>query len=141
MTSTDVTVDFERAAAMRRAVRAAVDAKLDAGTTPEPGVFKEMLHLLVAVGLLSPEQARALWEAVTGGTYLGLPPIPWPDSPVPLNLYDIIRAKLDRRHAEVSEVDFSLGDLFHIGEMITAVAHAVEEAAHALADLWHTIAG
>ena len=141
MTTTDVSYDFEQAAAMRRAVRAAVDAKLDATAMPTPGAYKDMLHVLVAVGLLSPEQARALWEALTGHTFVPLPPIPWPDAGVELNLYDLIRAKLDRAHAAAGEVDSVVDDFLAVGHLLVEVVHAVEDAADAVAGLWHAIFG
>jgi len=141
-TATDVSLDFERAAALRRAVRdSSVDAKLDVKAAVDSGIFKEALHLLVGIGMLSAEQARALWEAITGGTFVPLPAIPWPDSAAELGLYDAIRAKLERAHAAAGEVDFGVDDLLGIGEAVIAVVHMAEAVGEAVSSLWHSIFG
>lgn len=133
-TVTDVSLDFEQAEAVRRA---RVDAKLDVKTAIDSGVFRSALHTLVGIGALSSAQARALWEAVTGGTFVPLPAIPWPDAPPGPALYDLIRAKLNRPPGEAGEID-SVVDVLHT---VLEVVHLAEDIYHAAASLWHSIFG
>ena len=126
-----------RAARRKGTVDAKLDAKLDA--TVQPDVLRLALEIWVTFGFLTPEQAQALLKALTGGTFVNLPPLPVPDDVVlHLPLYNIIRGAIATR---VDSVDVSVDDLLAIGQAIVDglshipdIVHLVEDAGSAIGD-------
>jgi hypothetical protein len=126
-----------QAARRKGAVDAKLDAKLDA--TVQPDVLRLALEIWVTFGFLTPEQAQALLKALTGGTFVNLPPLPVPDGVVlHLPLYNIVRGAIAAR---VDSVDVSIEDLLALGQAIVDgishipdIVHLFEEAGSSIGD-------
>lgn len=156
MTTSTLAGDFRAAGVAQRlfALRAAqrkgsVDAKLDAKLNaeldpkkmPEPDVLRLALEILVTYGFLTPEQAQTLLQALTGGTFLNLPPLAVPEDVfLHLPLYDMIRGAINTK---ADSVDVSIDDLIAIGQAIVDgishipdVVHVIQDAGEAIGDFF-----
>jgi hypothetical protein len=106
---------------------------------PDLAVLQQKLYVLVRLGYLSADQAEALFSVLSSGSFVALPPIPFPGAVTgSLTLYDMFRLSLENR---LEGVDDALDTFEGIAHAIMVVVDLVEAVGDTLVDAWNWLFG